>query len=161
MWDIQNLRVQHNKLLRDLGAQMDRSAQQIGGRAVSIAQNTTTITNRSGAGRGGWKYRTSKVRNGAQVDVLNKVRHMKYQEDGTGVFGPRRAPYVIRPKRAKFLRFVTAGGQAVFARQVTHYGVHPRLIGRAAVFGRQAPFYGTDHSHNISTITRELQNATR
>jgi len=161
MWDVQHLRVQHNKLLRDLGAQMDRSAQQIGGRAVSIAQNTTTITNRTGAGRGGWKYRTSKVRNGAQVDVTNKVRHMYYQEHGTGVFGPKRAPYVIRPRRGKFLRFVASGGQVVFARQVTHYGVHPRLIGRAAVFGRQAPFYGVDHSSNISTITRELQNATR
>lgn len=160
-FDVVDLRRQHTKLLTQLGSAFDRSAQRMGGRAVATAQSTKTITNRSGRGRAGWKYRCRKTRGGAVMELTNDVRHMKFQEDGTGVFGPSRSTYIIRPRRAKYLRFVAASGQVVFAKRVVHFGVHPRLIGRAAVFGRQAPFYGVDHTLNIETIEREFSRATR
>lgn len=160
-FDVADLRRQHTKLLTALGVAMDKSADRIGGHAVSLAQSTTTITNRTGAMRGGWKFRSRKTNNGARGELINTVRHALFQEDGTGVFGPSRSPYTIRPVKAKALRFVTGSGQLVFTRKVTHYGVHPRLIGKAAIFGRQAPFYGEDHTTNIATIEREVSRVTR
>jgi hypothetical protein len=148
-----DLRRQHLQYLRKTGEGMDEAARRISALASDIAKGTKTITNRTGAGRQGWYWLTSKIQDGAQGELRNRVRHMFFQEEGTGVFGPKHAPYYIVPRRAKALRFV-AGGKLVFTRRVKHYGVHPRFIGRAAIFGRQAPFYGQDHSSNIATIER-------
>lgn len=160
-FNVPDLKRQHTKQLTALAGVLDKAATKIGGRAQFTAQSTTTITNRTGAGRSGWKYRCWRTRDGAGVDLTNTVKHMKFQEDGTGVFGPKRAPYLIRAKRSKYLRFVTAGGQLVFRKSVRHFGVHPRLIGKAAMFGRQAPFYGEDHNFNIATFERECSRVTR
>lgn len=124
-----------------------RSAQQ-------IARDTTTIKSRSGALRNGWQYQLIRSRVKVGGKLWNSVKHALFQEEGTGVFGPNRAPYWIEPRNAKCLRFQVASGQIVFARRVLHYGVHPRFIGRAAMYGRQAMFFGTDHERNIRLLTR-------
>lgn len=51
-----------------------------------------------------------------------------FLEYGTGLYGPEHRPYVIRPKNpGGFLRFYSRkSGQWVFARQVTHPGIHPQ-----------------------------------
>jgi hypothetical protein len=150
-----DLRRQHLQYLRKTGDGMDEAVRKISALACDIAKGTQTITNRTGAGRAGWYWKSRKLSDGAEGELGNTVRHMLFQEEGTGVFGPKRSTYIIRPKRAKALRFV-AGGRLIFCKRVVHYGVHPRWIGRAAMFGRTAPFYGADHSHNIATIEREV-----
>lgn len=54
--------------------------------------------------------------------VGTNVEYAKYQEFGTGIYGPRKAP--IRPKRGKFLVFKGRDGKMIFAKQVR--GVMPK-----------------------------------
>jgi hypothetical protein len=48
-----------------------------------------------------------------------------YHEEGTGTFGPRGKPYVIRPVRKKALAFKTATG-VVVTKRVLHPGIRQR-----------------------------------
>lgn len=50
-------------------------------------------------------------------DLDDSVPHARFHHDGT-------RPHVIRPVRAKMLRF-TVGGRVVFAMQVSHPGTRP------------------------------------
>lgn len=161
MWDVQHLRVQHNKLLRDLGAQMDKAATKIGARAQRMAFDTTAVRHVSGLGAAGWKYRVVASRGGSTLFFGNRTRYMAYQETGTGLFGPKGAKYPIEARRAKSLHFLTRSGESVFRKRVMHPGVRAKYIGRASLMGMRAPFFGENHSHNVSTIERELQSATR
>jgi hypothetical protein len=55
--------------------------------------------------------------------VSTDVSYAPYVENGTGLWGPKHAPYIIRPKNpAGFLRFVAKDGTVVFAKQVLHPG---------------------------------------
>lgn len=54
--------------------------------------------------------------------VGSNIPYAKYQEFGTGVYGPKGSPIV--PKRAKFLAWQSKGGQWIRARSVA--GVKPR-----------------------------------
>lgn len=56
--------------------------------------------------------------------VGTKIPYAAYVEFGTGLYGPRRK--LIRPRRAKVLRFWTKGGQIVFVRYVR--GMKPRRM---------------------------------
>ncbi len=47
--------------------------------------------------------------------VSARAKHALWQEEGTGIYGPRHTP--IRPRRAKMLSFVV-GGKRVFAKSV-------------------------------------------
>lgn len=47
---------------------------------------------------------------------------IRWQDQGTGLYGPVRRRYEIRPRYAQALRF-TVGGRTVFARRVSHPGV--------------------------------------
>jgi hypothetical protein len=62
--------------------------------------------------------------------VESRLPYAIWQEEGTGIYGPRGVP--IRPKRARFLRFIPKGGNDyVFARQVR--GVRPQRYLRRAL----------------------------
>lgn len=51
------------------------------------------------------------------------VSYAPYVEHGTGLWGPRRAKYEIRPKDPNgWLRFIGRDGQPVFAKRVMHPG---------------------------------------
>jgi hypothetical protein len=56
------------------------------------------------------------MRNGEPVGIVGtNVKYARWVHDGTGIYGPR--GQVIRPVRAKFLRF-KAGGRVIYRRQV-------------------------------------------
>lgn len=58
-------------------------------------------------------------KSGSAVTVGTEQKYADYQHFGT-------KPYVIRPKRAKFLRFVGNSGAMVIARKVNHPGIPAR-----------------------------------
>jgi phage gpG-like protein len=51
-----------------------------------------------------------------------------FHEYGTGLHGPNRSTFTIRPIRAKSLRFFTHGGGTVFAKSVQNPGVPARPV---------------------------------
>jgi hypothetical protein len=159
--DVGSLRSQHSELLREIGRAIDGSVKAILGSAAQRSRDTRIIKNRTGKMRAGWQWMSYPTRHGAFGSMWNPVAHALYQEKGTGVFGPNRAPYWIEAKRARCLRFVSASGAIIFRRRVLHYGVHPRYIGRAAMYGRDAMFFGEDHSRNIELINRWLSSAAK
>lgn len=64
------------------------------------------------------------------VFIGTNVKYAEYVHQGTGIYGPRRAP--IRPKNSKFLVFKPRGSRVtVFARQVR--GVRPNPFLRDAL----------------------------
>ena len=68
-----------------------------------------------------------------KLTVSVGVEYGRYQEFGTGSrseFGG--SSYKIRPKNKKFLKF-KVNGKTVFAKEVTHPGVHPQPFLRPAV----------------------------
>ena len=50
------------------------------------------------------------------------AKYAKAVHEGTGIFGPYRKPFTIKPKKAKALRFFVAG-RPVFASKVTIQGM--------------------------------------
>lgn len=56
------------------------------------------------------------VPGGFVAEVAATAEYARYQEEGTGVFGPRRAP--IAPRTARVLSWVGRDGVRVFARSV-------------------------------------------
>jgi hypothetical protein len=157
-FDVVGLRRQQDAMFRQLMRGTDDAVEALGRR--SEAQAKASTPSKTYQMRGGWKHRS--WRNGGVVngELYNMVPHALYQEEGTGLWGPKRAKYPIVPRRKKCLSW-SAGGTRFFARKVMHPGVKPRFIGYAAIFGRAAPFVGEDHSRNISIIERELNAATR
>ena len=61
---------------------------------------------------------------GGVVLIKNTARHARALNDGSGLFGPSRQPYVIAPRRKRALRFMV-GGREVFTRRVLHPGIRP------------------------------------
>lgn len=58
-----------------------------------------------------------RVKNGLEGRVGSPVKYAKWHHEGT-------RPHLIRPRRAKALRFMV-GGQIVFASRVRHPGTRP------------------------------------
>jgi len=85
---------------------------------------------------GGFTSRTGKLVAKTKVKVLrtgkgrlivkstNSAAYAAAQDGGSGLYGPKRAKYVIRTKNGKALAF-TSGGKTIFARSVMHPGVKP------------------------------------
>jgi hypothetical protein len=159
--NVQSLHGQHQELLREIGRSIDGAVKAVLGSAAQKARDTRIIKSRTGKMRAGWQWMSYPTRRGANGSLWNPVAHALCQEKGTGVFGPNRAPYWIEAKRARCLRFVSASGTIVFRRRVLHFGVHPRYIGRAAMYGREAMFFGEDHSRNIDLLNRWLSSAAK
>lgn len=61
--------------------------------------------------------------------VGTNVRYARFIHDGTGLYGPRKR--LIRPVRAKALRWVGRDGNVVFAR--SSRGIRPRPFLRDAL----------------------------
>lgn len=62
-----------------------------------------------------------------EASVGTNVAYARYQEEGTGLYGPNKRP--ITPQNGKFLVF-TVGGKKVFAKSVK--GVRPKWYFRGA-----------------------------
>lgn len=161
MFNLEKLRAEHARLIQKKNDAVAGALAAIGSSAVQIARDTKIVKKRSGAMSSGWAFRIIRRSNSCVVKFFNNVQHALHQEIGTGVFGPNRAPYEIKAVRAKALRFQTADGSIVFRRRVIHYGVHPRYIGRAAMYGHEAMFFGSDHERDTRLINRWLTNASK
>jgi hypothetical protein len=88
--------------------------------------------------------------NNVTATVGTNVTYARYQEEGTGVYGPSRQP--IRPKNAKVLAW-KSGGQWHYARQVK--GVKPKRYFRQA--REEVPPYFTEQMRwALTLIVSEL-----
>jgi hypothetical protein len=87
-----------------------------------IARANTPV--KTGVLRAAW-YKTEPVDTGDRwsADIANDTDYAGYVENGTGVYGPKHAPYMIRPKKpGGVLRWVGKDGTVVFARYALHPG---------------------------------------
>jgi phage gpG-like protein len=85
-----------------------------------------------------WSWRTTRT----QAIIGNPMDIAEYHQEGTGLYGPARRGYIIKPVKAKALRFVTGGytiglhGKALkrsprdytFAKYVKHPGIRQRRM---------------------------------
>jgi hypothetical protein len=107
------------RLLRLPGGLVDRDLRRRAERVAARARQTAP---------GGMKDTISVQVDGngrsRQAHVVNSHPAARYVSEGTGQYGPRGSSYVIRPVRARALRFVV-GGRVVYAKQVLHPGIKP------------------------------------
>ena len=64
-----------------------------------------------------------RTRSGTIVSVRNKAKQAWAQDQGSGLYGRRRATYPITGN--PYLRFLGRGGQLIYRRKVMHPGVRP------------------------------------
>jgi hypothetical protein len=152
--DLTKLRAINSRAIQAMKRGVEGGVTAIVKDAALLASNTPQVQKRTGAMSRGWHYRVIRRARSVQGQLRNNVPHATHQEFGTGVFGPNRAPYWIVARKAKCLRFQAASGTIVFRRRVLHYGVHPRAIGNASMFGRRDMFFGTDHPRNVRILHR-------
>jgi hypothetical protein len=130
-WDVADARKQHNKWLAEHDKTLMHIANELGDSAIRLAQAQKQVKNRTGELRGGWKKSWRRTPGKIQIALISRVKHAYFQERGTGLWGPSGLP--IRPKHAKFLRWVDpASGRVMFRRSVR--GVPPKWIGKRATF---------------------------
>jgi hypothetical protein len=73
------------------------------------------------------EYKVVKLRSGAKITLLNPKPYAAAIDKGA-------SPHVIRPRRARALRFIARGGSVVFAQKVNHPGNKPyKFLYRATV----------------------------
>lgn len=102
-----------------------KMAEEGGDHVMSVTRMNTPV--RSGELRASWKR--SPVAPEPTVDgagwhtaVSTDVSYAPFVEHGTGLFGPKHAPYIIKPKNpGGTLRFVV-DGRIMFAKEVLHPG---------------------------------------
>lgn len=97
----------------------------------AIKDHATTLTPvKTGRLRAGWK-RSPSIDMGAgwSTDISNDVEYAGYVENGTGLYGPSHAKYLIRPKNpGGMLRWVGKDGKIHFAAYVMHPGSPGRYM---------------------------------
>lgn len=157
--DLTNLRQQHDRLLRRLDQAIDAEAKAAAEFGVAAAKNSPAFNGPPGALRNS-AYAIVRRRGKKRIVTLRNPHPGAFAQDkGSGVHGPKRAPYVITPRRKRALAFWWSGGrggqQQFFVRRwVLHPGVPAthflfnanrkafdhagvRLEQKMAMFGRQ------------------------
>lgn len=129
-WNVRLIQRTNASWLTDYDSMELRVASQIGDSMIYFAQNTKKVINRTGRLKGGWKKRIRRGKNRVDVRMFSNVKHAFFQENGTGLWGPRQD--YIYPRQAPRLRWKTPGGQWVSARRVK--GVPAKFIGKHAHF---------------------------
>lgn len=106
-------------------AAVKKMCEEGGDHIMSVTRMNTPV--KSGELRGSWK-RSPAAPDAAlggpawRTSVSTDVSYAPYVEHGTGLFGPKHAPYIIKPKNPSgSLRFVV-DGKIVFAKEVLHPG---------------------------------------
>lgn len=127
MFDIVKIKRKHQRFMAELSREVDRRLDE---------DRLTEFEQRHAATSGGFKSRSGNLVRRIKVKVVRTARgarrirstdSAKYaaaQDSGSGLYGPKRAHYLIRPRKKKALRF-SAGGQMVFTNYVAHPGVRP------------------------------------
>lgn len=135
MFDLGQIKRIHQHLVAELAREIDRVTDSkkltlVAQRAITdnrdIVARTGNLTRRT-------KAKVIKTGKGRVIKVSNAAKYAWAQDQGSGLYGPKRSKYVIRPKRAKALRFIGRDGNVVFAKRVEHPGVKPtRFLYHAA-----------------------------
>lgn len=128
--DVLALRKGHNKWLTAHDRMLKSQLDEVGDEAIAQARAQKKVKNRTGQLSKGWRKAFQFRPNRYTVRLFSNVKHALFQEKGTGLWGPRQD--FIRPKHARFLRWVAPSGKVVFARKVK--GVSPKWIGKHAMF---------------------------
>ncbi len=98
------------------------AAEEFGGQVYRVAVREAPV--RTGALRRSLRTTTNLTFRGWAARVGSDLEYASFVHDGT-------RPHVIRPRRARALRF-TIGGRVVFAARVNHPGTRPnRFLDRA------------------------------
>jgi hypothetical protein len=124
-----------------------RIAEDVGDFLVEAARKHTPVD--TGALRASWQRMATRVgvtpaglrtfTSGAETDV----EYAPHLEWGTGLWGPKKAKYPIRPKKPDgWLHWVTPEGEDVFAKLVMHPGVKPRHMVAQALAEAEAGLAG-------------------
>jgi hypothetical protein len=120
----------HNAFLAANDRLVAATLEEVGEVAVKHAKQTRMVKSRTGAMYRGWlRTPAQHTALGLVVSFYSNVQHAFYQEFGTGLWGPSHD--YIRPKRARYLRWVS-GGVVHFAAKVK--GVPPKYIGKTSWF---------------------------
>lgn len=106
------------------------AAEEMCGKGAKRVQELTKMNTpvRSGALRNSWRVEgpgpyAAGGHEGFRATVSTNVSYGPHVEHGTGLFGPKHAPYQILPRNpGGVLRFVGKDGRIVFARSVLHPG---------------------------------------
>lgn len=120
----------------------------LGKRAVALAEKESP-RGRAREGRDAkrfadsWTFAVTDTATGATGELTNEAPHAAF------VIFPTKA-HVIRPKRAKLLRWVDAGGEVRFARQVHHPGTKGNDVP-----ARVLAALGTDAERELQRVGRD------
>lgn len=122
--------------------------------AQQHVRNHADFTHRTGKLASQTDYKVVRKGNGQIVRVFNRAKYAAAQDLGSGLYGPRRAKYPIRPKRAKALRFMVRG-KLVITRKVMHPGVRPtRFLWNATDAAYRG--FGTMALNRMVTLSRKF-----
>lgn len=102
-------------------------AENIGKNLEKQAKSNAAWTDRTGNTRRTIHGGADKIPSGATLYLAHGSMVGTYLEEGTGKYGPRKRPYIIRPKNKKVLRFIK-DGKEIFAKSVNHPGIKPRPV---------------------------------
>jgi len=69
--------------------------------------------------------------------IYPTVKYAYWVHEGTGLYGPLKRPYIIRPKTKKALRF-KVGGKYIFVKKVVHPGIRPNPFYTRAIMKQDA-----------------------
>lgn len=88
--------------------------------------------------------------NNVEASVGTNIEYARHQEEGTGIYGPRKQP--ITPKKGKYLVF-KVGGRTIFAKSVK--GVRPKRYFRGAKIDA-TPFFTERLREAVARIVTHL-----
>lgn len=102
------------------------------------------------------KKRPTPVGEAFESEVKTDVNYAPYVENGTGLYGPTHAKYLIEPKNAKSLSWMGPGGSRVFASHVWHPG-SPGQHMMASATAKVEALYEDIQKGNLRQWVRETE----
>lgn len=134
MLNVARLKKSHSDFLIRHDRAISDAAQEAAGAGVAHVKASPGFTPRTGNLQKSTTHKIVKVGGKvARVALRNSAPYAAPIDKGA-------RPHIIRPKRAKMLRFVTASGQVVFARFVRHPGNKPYRFLHNATMAAGAKF---------------------
>jgi len=112
--DLDEVRRKHSKTLDRFRRAVEQAASEASGDAVTYSREKHEYKNQTGALEKATTGRVIMLRRSARVVLKNAKKYAQPIDMGA-------RPHVIKPRRAKMLRFLS-GGRFVFARSVNHPG---------------------------------------
>lgn len=126
MFNLREIRAGHRKFRDALYTEITREthANKLSVMAQHFVRQEGKPRVRTGALVKGTRAKVIRTSKGHVIALQNDVPYAAAQDQGSGLYGPKGAKYLIRAKRARALKF-TSGGQVLFRKSVMHPGVKP------------------------------------